>query len=273
MIPAYFLALREGMEAALIVGLVLGALRKLRRPDLARPIWLGVLLAAAISLAAGASLAWAGAGLEGASEEAFEGITMALAAGVLTWMVFWMQSQGRLLQANLEAGVQRAAASGQRTALFWLAFLAVLREGLETALFLTAAALASGFSSTLIGGLLGIATAIGLGWALFGATVRLDVRRFFSLTGTLVLLFAAGLVAHGVHEFNELGWIPGIVQPVWDTNAILDESSIVGQMLRALFGYNGNPSLTEVLAYLTYVAGVAFALAKRRGPVPARQEA
>jgi len=273
MIAAYLLALREGMEATLIVGVALGALRKARRPELARPIWLGVVLAAAVSLVVGGALALAGGELEGPAEIAFEGITMLLAAGVLTWMVFWMQSQGRMIQANLEIGVQRAAASGQRKALFWLAFLAVLREGIETALFLTAAGLATGFTSTVYGGLLGIATAIALGWALFAATVRLDVRRFFSVTGALILLFAAGLVAHGVHEFNELGWIPAVVEHIWDTNPILDEGSLPGQLLKSLFGYNGNPSLTEALAYLAYLATIVYALARRRALIPAQQQA
>jgi high-affinity iron transporter len=273
MIAAYVLALREGMEAALIVGVAFGALRKLRRPELARPIWLGVILAAAISLAAGAALTLAGAELEGPAEEAFEGITMLLAAGVLTWMVFWMRSQGRLIQSTLESGVARAASSGQHVALFWLAFLAVLREGVETALFLTAAGLASGTSGALLGGLLGLATAVALGWALYAATVRLDVRRFFTATGALVLLFAAGLVALGIHEFNELGWIPGVIDHIWDTSGILDETSMVGQVVRGLFGYNADPSLTEALSYLAYLATVGFALSRRRSLHPAPQHA
>jgi high-affinity iron transporter len=273
MIGAYLLALREGMEAALIVGVALGTLRKLSRPELAGAIWIGAASATAISLAVAAALALAGAELEGSAEAAFEGTTMLLAAGVLTWMVFWMQSQGRLVQANLESGVQRAAVAGQREGLFWLAFLAVLREGIETALFLAAASLAAGLSSTVLGGLLGLATAIALGWALFAATVRLDLRRFFAVTGALVLLVAAGLVAHGVLEFNELGWIPTIVEHVWDTNGILDEGSFLGQVLRSFFGYNGNPSLTEALAYLTYLATVVYALWRRRPLTPAQQQA
>jgi high-affinity iron transporter len=261
------------MEAALIVGVALGVLRKLRRPELARPVWLGVILAATISLVAGGALTIAGARLEGKAEEAFEGVTMLLAAAVLTWMVFWMQNQGRLIQTSLEAGVTRAAGSGQHMALFWLAFLAVLREGIETALFLAAAGLASGISGALIGGILGLATAVALGWALYAATVRLDVRRFFTATGALVLLFAAGLVAHGVHELNELGWIPGVIDHVWDTSGILEETSVAGQMLRGLFGYNADPSLTEALSYLGYLAAVGFALSRRRALVPVQQRA
>jgi high-affinity iron transporter len=273
MIAAYVLALREGMEAALIVGVAFGALRQLRRPDGARPVWLGILLAAAISLAAGVTLTLVGAELEGAAEQAFEGITMLLAAGVLTWMVFWMQSQGRQIQTNLKVDVSRAATSGQHRALFWLAFLAVLREGIETALFLAAAALASGITGTVVGGVMGLATAAALGWALYAATVRLDVRRFFTVTGALVLLFAAGLVAHGVHEFNELGWIPGVVEHIWDTTGILDETSVLGQAMRALFGYNADPSLSEALSYVAYLTIVGFALSRRRTMVAARQQA
>ncbi len=273
MIASYLLALREGMEAALIVGIALGVLRRLRRADLIRPLWLGDAGAALLSLILGLALHQVGARLEGAAEEAFEGLTMLLAAVVLTWMIFWMQRQGRLLRGHLEADVQRAAGRGQAWAVFSLAFLAVLREGVETALFLTAAAMGSGSSSAFVGGMLGLATAVVLGWALFATTLQLDVAKFFTVTGALLLLFAAGLVAHGVHELNELGWIPAVIEHVWDTSALLDDTSGVGQVLRALFGYNANPSLTEVLAYAAYLAGVLLALRRRRQPLPDPQQA
>ena len=158
------------------------------------------------------------------------------------------------------------------TALFGLAFVAVVREGIELALFLTAAAMSSGAQSTVIGGLLGLAGAAALGWGIFASTIRLDLRRFFQVTGGLLLLFAAGLVAHAVHEFNEVGLIPSIHEHVWDLNHVLDEASTIGTMFKALLGYNGNPSLTEVLAYLAYVVGIALALWRgdRRAPVAAQ---
>jgi high-affinity iron transporter len=149
--------------------------------------------------------------------------------------------------------------------MFWLAFIAVVREGIELALILTAAFFAGDQSQvtantiqTLSGTVLGLGTAALLGWSLFATTVRLDLRRFFQVTGILLILFAAGLVAHGVHEFNEVGWIPAVVEHVWDVNVVLDETSLMGQLLRTLFGYNGNPSLTEIIAYFAYLIVVSI---------------
>ena len=141
-----------------------------------------------------------------------------------------------------------------------LAFTAVLREGIELALFLTASALASSTMAAVTGALLGLGTAILLGWSLFASIVRLDLRRFFQVTGFLLILFAAGLVAHGVHEFNELGWIPPIIEHVWDLNPLLNENAPFGMLLTALFGYNANPSLSETLAYISYFAAIIVGL-------------
>lgn len=260
MLPSYLLSLREGIEAALIVGIVLGALRQIRRTELAPAVWLGVSSAAIISLLTAILLSSFGLSLEGTAEPIFEGITMLLAAVLLTWMIFWMSRAGRTLKSELEADVHRAASASGKRALFLVAFLAVLREGIELALFLTASVFASDATQTIFGAFLGLGTAILLGWSLFATTVRLDLRRFFQVTGLLLILFAAGLVAHGVHEFNEVGWIPGIIEHVWDINPLLNEKSLGGQMLTALFGYNGNPSLTEVFAYIAYLATVFFAV-------------
>ena len=273
MLPSFLLALREGLEAALIIGIVLGALRKFNRGDLDRLVWGGAASAVALSVVVAFALQTVGASLEGAAEQIFEGLTMLLAAGVLTWMIFWMQRQARNIKGDLEADVHQATLSTSGKALFSLAFLAVLREGVELALFLTAAGLAAGARQTLAGGLLGLGAAAVLGWLIFSTTVRLNLRNFFQVTSVLLLLFAAGLVAHGVHEFNEVGWIPAIVEPLWDTNPILDENSITGSLLKALFGYNGDPSLTEVLAYLAFLAGIFLGLRRSATPAPAAQEA
>ena len=197
---------------------------------------------------------------------------MLLAAGILTWMIFWMRRQSRTIRSDLEEDVRRASKSGSRSALFLIAFLAVLREGVELALFLTATSLTVGVQSTLIGSLLGLGTAVGLGWALFASTIRLDLKRFFQVTGILLILFAAGLVAHGVHELNEAGIIPTIIAHVWDVNWLLDDSSFIGEVLKSLFGYNGNPSLTEVLAFISYFAAIAISLLLNRPPEIVKQE-
>jgi high-affinity iron transporter len=259
-LPSFLLSLREGLEAALIIGIVLGALNKLRRSDLSYIVWWGTTSATAISLIIALVLYGIGVSLEGTAEQVFEGATMFLAAGVLTWMIFWMHRQARKIKSELEMEVRQAISGSGAGALFLLAFLAVLREGVELALFLTAATFTASSQSIVVGALLGLGLAVVLGWSLFTATVRLDLRRFFLVTGGLLILFAAGLVAHGVHEFNELGWIPALVEHVWDINPILDEKSTLGLILKSLFGYNGNPSLSEVLAYLGYFVGIGVGL-------------
>ena len=252
MLPSFLLSLREGLEAALIIGIVLGALYKIGRPDLKMVVWAGTGSAVVISVIAAGLLVLLGARFEGRAEEMFEGFAMLLAAGVLTWMVFWMRAHAKTFKIELEMDVRRAAIRGGAGALFLLAFLAVAREGLELALFLVSVQMSAGGLYTLLGALLGLGAAVLLGWVFFTTTRNLSLNRFFLVTNILLILFAAGLVAHGVHELNEAGIIPPVIVHVWDINHILDEGSLTGQILTALFGYNGNPSFTEVLAYISY---------------------
>jgi high-affinity iron transporter len=260
MLASALITFREGLEAALIVGIVLGYLKKTGYRQQQRSAWWGVLAAVAVSLAAALGLQILGTSFEGRAEQLFEGITMLLAAGVLTWMIFWMQAQGWRIQGQLEADVQRAVAGGSGWALFSLAFLAVVREGIETALFLSAAVFASSPVQTLAGGLLGLAVAMAVGWLIFAASRRLDVRGFFRVTGLLLLFVSAGLVAQGVHELQEAAVLPAIIEHVWDINPVLDEKSALGSILKSLFGYNGNPSLLEVLSYAGYCLVVGLAI-------------
>jgi high-affinity iron transporter len=264
MIAAVLLGFREGLEAALILGIVLSVLRRFGRRDQERIAWLGAGLAAVVSLAVGIGLYALGTSFEGRAEQIFEGLTMLLAAGVLTWMIFWMARQGRAVQTQMEQDIDRAAKKNGRWAVFSLAFLAVVREGIELALFLTAATFTATAAATLAGGLLGLVLAALAGWLIFATTTRLDVRAFFRVTSILLILFAAGLVGHSVHEFNEAGIIPAVVEHVWNINPVLDENSGVGQLLQALVGYNGNPSLTEVVAYVGYWVAVLLVLRHRR---------
>jgi high-affinity iron transporter len=265
MLPTYLLSLREGLEAALIIGIVLGALRKIRRTDLAPALWLGTVSAFGVSVLAAILLTMLGLSFKGMAEQIYEGITMLLAAGILTWMIFWMNGQAKSIKSELEEGVNRAAVSTGWRAIFWLAFVAVVREGVELALFISASFFAGNNGNaaantifTLTGVVLGLSTSILLGWSLLAATARLNLKLFFQVTGYLLILFAAGLVAHGIHEFNEVGWIPGVVEQVWNVNPIIDETSVFGELLKTLFGYNGNPSLTEIIGYMAYLASVLF---------------
>ena len=237
---------------------------------------MGAGLAGLASLAVGIGLFALGVAFEGQAEKLFEGTAMLLAAGVLTWMIFWMGRQGRAVQTELERDVRQAASGAGGWALFSLAFVAVLREGIELALFLTAAAFSASAGAALAGGFVGLGAAAVAGWLLFATSRRLDVRAFFRVTSVVLIIFAAGLVAHGVHEFNEVGWVPAVVEHVWDLNPVLDENSGAGQLLKALVGYNGNPSLTEVVAYVGYWVVILLALWRVKAqtaplPVPSRR--
>ena len=260
MAAAALIALREGLEAALIIGIVLGYLRKIGYLEGRRPVWVGVLVAVLASLGLAFIIQLVGMELEGRAEQIFEGTTMFLAVGVLTWMIFWMRYQARLIKTSLEQDVQKAVETGTKWGLVLVAFTAVFREGVETALFLSAAAFAADSQGTLIGAALGLAAAVLIGYLIYATTVRLNIRLFFNITSVLLLLFAAGLLAHGIHEFQEAGLIPTVNEHVWDTNHVLDENSSLGQMLKAVFGYNGNPSLEEVVGYVGYWVAVLLGL-------------
>ncbi len=263
MLAGFLLALREGIEAALIIGIVLGMLRKMNRMDRAPIVWLGVGVASFLSIGVAIALGALGAKFEGPAEKLFEGVMMLLAAGVLTWMIFWMQKQGRETQRSLEADVKNALVPGAKWALFLVAFLAVAREGIELALFLTAINFAepgaAGAEAPILGwlgGLLGLVAAIIIGWLTFESSLRLNMRRFFQFTSIILIFFAAGLIGHAVGEFNELGWIPPIVAPLYDINGIISQTSIAGRFLKALFGYIASPSLSQTMSYVGYLAAV-----------------
>jgi high-affinity iron transporter len=273
MIAGFMLAFREGLEAALVVGLVFGVLTRIKRTQLAPVVWSGVVSAVIVSLGVALVLRNFGATLEGEAEEIFEGLTMLLAAGLLTWMIFWMQRQGEQVKRMLESDVRRVASRGQTWGLYTMVFITVLREGIETAIFLTAAAMTTNEHNIFIGGLVGLVAAVIIGLVLFVAIKRLNVGRFFQFTSVFLILFAAGLVAHGVHELNEVGWIPAIVDHVWDLNHILNEDSTLGLFFKTLFGYNGNPSLTEVIAYLSYFVAVYLGVRFLRLDSPALPKA
>jgi len=252
MLASLLLTFREGLEAALIVGIILGYLAQIGHQDRRRWVWAAVGIATVLSIGVAVALEIIGAEFEGTAEYVFEGIAMLTAVVVLTWMIFWMRNHAHLIAHELKDDLHDAINKQHNWALFGVAFLAVFREGIETALFLTAARLASDGVSTIIGGSVGLALAVIAGWAIYSSSVHLNVRRFFDVTSVLLLVFAAGLLAHGVHEFQEAGLLPVFVEHLWDTSAILDDGSDGGAVLRVLTGYNDNPSLLEVISYIGY---------------------
>ena len=256
---ALLITLREGLEAALIVGIILAYLARTGHRGKFGLVWTGTALAVGISALVGAAIFLTAGELEGRAEELFEGTAMLTAAGVLTYMIFWMRRQAINIRAHLQAQVSMALARRSAVALVLLAFVAVGREGVETALFMFAAAQSATALQTLAGGVLGLGAAVLLGYLLYRGTYRLNLRAFFNVTSVLLLLFAAGLLAHGIHEYQEAGVLPVLVEQVWDTSRILPERSVAGSLLGAVFGYNATPSLLEVLAYGFYLLSVGWA--------------
>jgi high-affinity iron transporter len=202
---SFVIVLREGFEAALLVGLILGVLNKTGQREHTRYVWIGVGAALACAIVIGAILFAAVGELEGNAEKLYEGTAMLLAAAVVTWMVFWMRKQARTLGGHLRSQVSSAIVAGGGLALASVAFIGVAREGLESALFLFAAVSDDGVVATVFGGALGAVAAVTLGYLFYRGTIRLDLRRFFMITGVLVIGFAAYLIAGGMHEFGEAG--------------------------------------------------------------------
>lgn len=255
MLASFLLALREGLEAALVIGIVLGALHKLERRDCARIVWLGVACGGAFSLAVALGLRALGLRLHGRAEPISEGVTLFIAAGLLTWMIAWMNRQARHVRGLVENRVREAVCAPGRGGVFGLTFIAVAREGTELAVFLIAAGFETTGGATTTGAILGLGGAAAMAWLLFATTVRLNVARFFHVTSALLIVFASGLVAKGVHEFNEVGWIPAVIHPVWNSRHLLNERSPLGTAARALLGYSSTPSLTVVIGYVLYLTG------------------
>jgi high-affinity iron transporter len=269
---AFLITLREGIEAALIISILLAYLRQVGEEGQARLVWIGSAAAIVVSLAAGAVLSGIGAEFDGTAEQAFEGLVTLFAVSVLTWMIFWMRRQGGRVKSELQQRVD-AALLGGGLALGSLAFVAVLREGIETALFLYGAeqAAGQGLLATVLGGLIGLSVAAVLGYLLYRGGLRLNLRVFFRVTGVLIIIVAAGLFAFSVHELQEAGWLPFLTQPAFDISHRLSDENGVGAMLRAVIGYNDDPSVLEVIAWASYllVAGILFLrpMSTTRAPV------
>lgn len=270
MLGSLLITLREGLEAALIIGIIFAYLVRTQNREGFRPVWLGVSLAVVASLGAGAGIYLLVGELGGRAEEIFEGLAMFTAVGVLTWMIFWMRKQAVNIKAHLHAQIQSVLTSGSALGLVALAFIVVVREGIETVLFLFAATrVAQSPVLFSVGGLLGLAIAVAIGYSLYKGASRLNLRAFFNVTSILLIIFAAGLLAHGIHELQEAGVMPVIVEHVWDINYLLPEKSTFGRFLTAIVGYNGNPSLIEVVSYGAYLG---IALGSYFRPVTAKSE-
>ena len=258
--------LREGVEAALIVSIILAYLAKTGNQRHFGKIWLGAGAAVALSVAIGLVLFNTIGGFEEQAELIFEGFAMLTAAAVVTWMLFWMRRTAANIKGELHAGVDRALMEGGIFGLAILAFTAVIREGIETALFLMGQATAAGSqaSSTLVGAIIGLLVAIGIGYGLYRGARVINLRTFFQWTGIALIFIAAGLLSHGIHEFIEAGWITFGTSTAFDISGILPHDpeagalGVLGSILRALVGYTSTPEWTTFAAWLVYIVVVLY---------------
>lgn len=262
MLAPFLIMLREGFEAALVVALVFGYLRRIERLDLARPVWIGVGVAALTSVAVGVAIRLSIGDLHGEARLRSFAVVSFLAVVVLTWMIFWMRRQARLIKGDLEAKVDRALqARDVRLALVGVAFVAVLREGVEAALFLIALSDDDSFGRLLVGAVLGLAVAGLLALVVYTGSRTLPLRTFFNLTGVVLVLFAAGLLAKGVQLLQasrDLGSYS--LNGVYDVRSLtwLTQDSESGKFLAAILGWDPRPSIEQVVVWVLYVGPVLY---------------
>jgi high-affinity iron transporter len=275
-VAAFLVMLREGLEAALIVGILLAYVSRSAGRREERWVWGGTLSAVLLSVIAGIAVFATVGSLEGEAEAFAEGVIAWAAAALLTWMIFWMATQAKLIRSRLKREADAAMAAGSTWALAAIAFVAVLREGLESTLFLASTAVGTeAGGAQAVGGAAGLAAAVGLGYLIYKGGTRIDIRRFFRITGVLIILFAAGLVAKGVHEFQEVGLLPTLVDPAWDLGFLHPDTSTIGRFLGSLFGWRPDPSALMAAGYLLYLipVGLGFRRMTARRVVPAPDEA
>lgn len=255
MIANFLIGLREGLEASLVVGILVAYLVKTGRRDLLPRVWAGVAIAVVVSVAFGAALTYGPRGLTFEAQEAIGGTLSIVAVGFVTWMVFWMSRQARHLRGELEGRVDDAAAG--RASLVVLALLAVGREGLETALFLWAGAQATGESTNpLVGGLLGLATAVVLGVLVYRGALRLDLRKFFTWTGAFLVVVAAGVLSYGIHDLQEAGILPGLDNLAFDVSAWIPPGSWYATLLKGTVNFTPATTWLQAVAWTLYLVPV-----------------
>jgi len=260
MLASFLITFREALEAALIIGIIMAYVAKIGRYDLNRYINIGIIGALAASLAVAMIFKTVYGELSGTAEQLFGGAVDLAAAIVLTYMIFWMANNSGQVKSEVQEKIDLSLSKGNMLGIAALSFIAVFREGVETVLFLGTLAINDPVD-TISGFIIGLAAVIVLSFIMFKGTYRLDTGKFFRYTSFILILFSAGLVATGVHDFNDAGVIPYGIVHVWDFNPplnpdgsypLLHDNGLIGGSLKALVGYNATPSLTEVMAYIGY---------------------
>ena len=270
MLGNFLIGLREGLEAALVVSILVAFLVRTDRRDVLPKVWIGVGLAVAISVGVTAALAITQQALTFEAQEAFGGSLSIIAVGFVTWMIFWMRRTARTISAELRGKLEDAIKMGT-TAIVVMAALAVGREGLETALFFFTAAQAAGQTSQpLIGFLLGITVAIVLAYLLYRGAVKINLGRFFMITGALLIFVAAGILAYGVHDLQEAGILPGLNTLAFDVSGVIPPDSWYGVLLKGVFNFSPQTTVLQAVVWVLYVGTVlALFLRPQRAKTPA----
>lgn len=254
MLSNFLVGIREGLEAALIVGILIAYIVKVGNRKHLAAVWIGVSVALAISFATGGFLAFTSAELSERGEQVFAGTTSLVAVGLVTWMVFWMKSAARGLRDELHGKVATALSTGPLT-LALAAFFAVVREGLETAVFAYANfRTATSNSAPALGLTIGLAAAVLLGWLIYRRAIAINLSKFFTITGVALVIIAAGVLAYGVHEFQELGWFPGYGNYAWNITEWMAKDSIAATFLQGTIGFRTAFTWVELLAWGAFLA-------------------
>jgi high-affinity iron transporter len=273
----YLIGLREGLEAALVVSILVAYLVKTERRELLGRIWLGVGIAVAVSLAFGALLTFGPRGLTFDVQELIGGSLSIVAVGFVTWMIFWMARAARGIAGELRGRID-AAAEGSVWSLALVAMLAVGREGLETALFLWAATEAGTRDADtatwepLLGAGLGLGTAVVLGYLLYRGAIRINLTKFFTWTGAFLIVVAAGVLSYGVHDLQEAGILPGLGSVAFDVSGTIDPTSWYGTVLKGVFNFSPVTTRLEALAWVLYAVPTMtlfLRAVRRRSSTPA----
>jgi high-affinity iron transporter len=251
----FLIGLREGLEASLVVSILIAYLVKVGHRHRLRDIWIGVGAAAALSLGFGAVLTFTSSSMSDEAREAFGGVMSILAVGLVTWMIFWMKRQARFMKKELEGKLASALTVGS-TALMVIAFVSVAREGIETSLFVWSATQATSGTRPIVGVVLGLASAVALGYLLYRSAISINLAKFFKYTGIALIVVAAGVLAYGFHDLQEAGWIGGAENTVFDVSAQVPLSSWYGTLLKGAFNFNPAPTVVELTVWLGYLVTV-----------------
>lgn len=273
MLSNFLIGLREGLEAALVVGILVAYLVKSGNRNRLPAVWLGVGVAVALSITVGAVLQYGSASLTGKQQEAFAGWVSVFAVGFVTWMVFWMRRTARSLKGELHGKLDTALTMGSG-ALVLTSFLAVGREGLETAVFLWSAVDAVGGGVTpIVGAALGLTVAVVLGYLVYRRSIALNLATFFKVTGAGLIIVAAGVLSYGIHDLQEGGVLPGLSSLAFDVRDQIPLSSWYGSVLHGVFGFTPNSTWIQTIAWVLYVVPVMYLFfrpTKPAAPSPVR---